>query len=44
MVPMFLPPTIIDLTAKAPAAYRIRKRALSRVNAVVLHQTAMNRG
>lgn len=44
MVSMLLPPTIIDLTSKAPAAYRLRNRMLSRINAVVLHQTAMSRG
>src|SRR5688572_9093059 len=44
MVPMFLPPTIIDLTAKTPATIRFRKRMASKIDAAVLHQTAMNRG
>ncbi len=44
MVSMFLPPTILDLTSKTPVAYRIRKRLPNRLDAVVLHQTAMNRG
>jgi N-acetyl-anhydromuramyl-L-alanine amidase AmpD len=43
-VPMFLPPSIIDLTGKTPAKYRIKTRASSRIDAIVLHQTAMNRG
>lgn len=35
-------PQIVDLTAKAPAEYRVRARLPSEVQAVVLHQTAFS--
>jgi hypothetical protein len=44
MVSMWLPPDIVDLTAKTPVAYRKSQRLASNVFAVVLHQTAMHRG
>jgi len=44
MTSMWLPSYIQDLTAKAPAKYRIKDRRPGQVDSVVLHQTAMNRG
>jgi hypothetical protein len=44
MVDMWLPPEILDRTAKTPHHYRIRNRMSSRIDTVVLHQTSFSRG
>jgi hypothetical protein len=39
-------PDIVDLTAKSPQGYRVKykERTKDRIDAVILHQTAFNRG
>ena len=44
MVGMWLPPDILDRTAKTPGHYRIRNRMSSQIDTVVLHQTSFSRG
>jgi hypothetical protein len=44
MVSLWLPPDIVDLTAKTPPAYRIKNRKSVRIDTVVLHQTSFSRG
>ena len=44
MVGMWLPPDIVDRTAKTPRHYRIRNRMSVQIDTVVLHQTSFSRG
>jgi hypothetical protein len=44
MTEMWLPPSIVDMTAKTPKAYRVLTRKSAMIDCIVLHQTAMNRG
>jgi hypothetical protein len=44
MTDMWLPPTIIDLTAKTPKPLRRFSRKSMMIDAIVLHQTAFSRG
>jgi hypothetical protein len=44
MTGMWIPPDILDRTAKTPAHYRIRCRRSVQIDTVVLHQTSFSRG
>ncbi len=44
MVGMYLPPEIVDMTARTPRAYRMRNRMSVQIDTVVLHQTSFSRG
>ena len=44
MVGMWIPPDIVDRTAKTPTHYRIKNRMSSQIDTVVLHQTSFSRG
>jgi hypothetical protein len=44
MTGMWIPPDILDRTAKTPAHYRVRSRRSVQIDTVVLHQTSFSRG
>src|SRR5690348_1060555 len=44
MTSMWIPPEIVDRTAKTPSGYRVRNRMSVQIDTVVLHQTSFNRG
>jgi hypothetical protein len=41
---MWIPPEILDMTAKTPRGYRVRNRMSVQIDTAVLHQTSFSRG